>query len=155
MKKITKAKATPALSAPVPTKKKTKAVSSAKVLSPKVTRAAAAAVVPVPVPEVKKPASQPVPAPQPVELPKPTIIKIKAQIDVGFGNALTIRGSGAGLSWDKGLSMNCVNDDIWSITLVGVSGSVTFKFLVNDLTWSEGEDFVAQPGDEIILSPTF
>jgi hypothetical protein len=149
MKKTTKAKATPALSAPVPTKKKAKAVSSAKVLSPKVTKAAAAAVVPAPAPEVRKPVSQP------VEQPKPTIIKIKAQIDVGFGNALTIRGSSAGLSWDKGVSMNCVNDDIWSITLVGVSGPVTFKFLVNDLTWSEGEDFVAQPGDEIILTPTF
>lgn len=149
MKKQTKAKATPALSAPVPTKKKTKSVSSAKVLSPKVAEAAALAVAPAPAPEVKKTASQP------VEQPKPTIIKIKAQINVGFGNALTIRGSGAGLNWDKGHTMNCVNDDMWSVTLVGVNGPVTFKFLVNDLTWSDGEDFVARPGDEIMLEPKF
>lgn len=146
-KKTTKAKATPAVSARVPAKKKTKAVSSAKVLSPKVAEAAASAVAPAP--EVKKAASKP------VEQGKPAIIKIKAQIDIGFGNALTIRGSGAGLNWDKGVAMNCVNDDLWSLTLVGVSGPVTFKFLVNDLTWSAGEDYVAQPGDELMLVPAF
>ncbi len=146
-KKTTKAKTTPALSAPVPAKKKTKAVSSAKVLSPKVVEAAASAVAPAP--EVKKAASKP------AEQSKPAIIKIKAQIDIGFGNALTIRGSGADLSWDKGLSMNCVNDDLWSITLVGVTGPVTFKFLVNDLTWSAGEDYLAQPGDEVVFVPAF
>lgn len=155
MKKSTKAKVTPATSAPVPAKKKTTVASSAKVLSPKVAKAAASAVAPVtapvpaPAPEVKKTASLP------AEQPKPTIIKIKAQIDVGFGNALTIRGSGGGLSWDKGRTMNCVNDNLWSFALVGVNGPVMFKFLVNDLTWSAGEDFVAQPGDEIVLLPTF
>ena len=162
MKKSTKAKSTPAVSAPVPAKKKAKAVSSAKVLSPKVAEAAAAAAV-IPAPAATPaPAAAPAPAPevkmtasQPAEQPKPTIIKIKARIDVGFGNALTIRGSSGGLSWDKGRTMNCVNDDMWSVTLVGVSSPVAFKFLVNDLTWSAGEDFVAQPGDELILGPTF
>ena len=151
MKKPTKAKATPAVSARVPAKKKTKAASSAKVISPKVAKAAASAVAPAPAPEVKKSVAQPVAAVQ----SKPAIVKIKAQIDVSFGNALTIRGVGPGLSWDKGLSMNCVNDDLWSVTLVGVTSPVTFKFLVNDLTWSAGEDYVAQPGDELILVPTF
>ncbi|AWI10087.1 hypothetical protein [Ereboglobus luteus] len=151
MKKTTKAKATPAAPAPVPAKKKkTKAVSSAKVTSPKVAKAAAAAVAPAPAPQVKKAA-----APASVGQPRPAIIKIKAQIDIGFGNSLTIRGLGAGLSWDKGISMNCVNDDLWSITLVGVSGPVSFKFLVNDLSWSDGEDYIAQPGDELVLKPTF
>ena len=149
MKKPTKAKATPAVSASNPTKKKTKAAPSAKVISPKVAKAAASAVAPAPAPEVKKTDAQP------VAQPKPAIVKIKAQIDVSFGNALTIRGAGPGLSWDKGLPMNCVNDDLWSVTLVGVTSPVTFKFLVNDLTWSAGEDYVAQPGDELSLVPTF
>ena len=151
MKKTTKAKATPASSAPVPAKKKTKAVSSAKVVSPKVSAAAAAAVA-APAPAVKKQAAV---AEKPKQETKPAIIKIKAQIDIGFGNELHLRGTGAGLSWDRGLKMNCANDDIWSITLVGASAPISFKFLVNDLSWSAGEDYIAQPGDEIMLVPTF
>ena len=177
MKRTTKAKpeaaapaaaaATPA--ATTPKARKPRAASPATTISPKVAAAAAAAApatpAPAPAPAAPSPTLAPAPAapaPEakktsaaPAQPARPTIIKIKAQIDVGFGNALTIRGSGAGLSWDKGVQMNCVNDDLWSLTLVGVTGKVAFKFLVNDLTWSSGEDYVAQPGDEIILVPAF
>jgi hypothetical protein len=37
-----------------------------------------------------------------VAKPKAPAVTITAKIDVGFGNALFIRGSGAGLSWSKG-----------------------------------------------------
>ena len=129
-------------------RKSTKSKPSAEVISPAVAAAAAAAVAPAP--EVKKPA--PV-APKPA--PQQTVTKIKAQIDIGFGNELFIRGNAAGLSWDKGIQMNCVNDDVWTFTLVGATGPIAFKFLVNDLTWSAGEDYVVQPGDEFIVQPTF
>jgi len=130
------------------TRKRTKTKSSAEVISPRVAAAAAAAVAPAP--EVKKPA---VSESKPVA--RQSVTKIKAQIDIGFGNELFIRGNSAGLSWDKGIQMNCVNDDMWSFTLVGVTGPVAFKFLVNDLTWSAGEDYVVQPGDDFVIQPTF
>ena len=80
---------------------------------------------------------------------------ITAQIDIGFGNALHIRGEGPGLSWDKGLLMNCVSDDQWQVVLAESARPIIFKFLVNDLSWSTGEDYNASPGAKVTLVPAF
>ncbi len=139
MKKSTKATtttlATPALS---PAKKApAKATKAEKVPSKKATAA------PVTAPAVK---SQPTPA---------LVTKIAAKIDIGFGNTLYIRGEGPGLSWEKGIPLDCVADDLWSITLAETARPVVFKFLVNDLTWSVGDDYLAQPGSVTELIPAF
>jgi len=147
MKKVTKTKTIAAEKSPAAGKSKSAA--STPVISPRVAAAAAAAVAPAP--EVKAPV---IPAPKPAEQPA-SVIKIRAQIDIGFGNELYIRGNAAGLSWDKGIQMNCVNNDMWTFTLVGVNEPVAFKFLVNDLTWSTGEDYVVSPGIDFIIQPTF
>ncbi|HTZ21239.1 MAG TPA: hypothetical protein VMC06_10180 [Opitutaceae bacterium] len=91
-------------------------------------------------------------APKPDTVVATTII---AQIDIGFGNILYIRGNGAGLSWDQGLVMENATADQWKITLGKTTQPVTFKFLVNDLTWSAGEDYVVEPGSTVTLVPTF
>jgi len=80
---------------------------------------------------------------------------INAKIDIGFGNSLFIRGEGAGLSWDKGTPMDNVSADEWCIALSGATAPVVFKFLVNDLTWSAGEDYTVAAGDTVMLVPTF
>lgn len=80
---------------------------------------------------------------------------ITARIDIGFGNALYVRGDGPGLSWHKGIPLDCVSDDKWSITLKGGAKPFVFKFLVNDLSWSAGPDYVAEPGSDLIIVPTF
>lgn len=80
---------------------------------------------------------------------------ISAQIDIGFGNALYIRGEGPGLSWDRGVLMNCVSDNLWQIVLAESARPIGFKFLVNDLSWSAGEDYTAAPGASVSLTPTF
>ena len=85
----------------------------------------------------------------------PAATVITAKVDIGFGNTLYLRGEGADLSWDSGLPLNCVADDQWSITLTGASAPIVFKFLVNDLTWSVGEDFVVEPGSTVVLEPAF
>ncbi len=82
-------------------------------------------------------------------------ITITAQIDVGFGNQLFIRGEGAGLSWTTGLQMECAFDDQWTIKLTPAYGPVTFKLLMNDLSWSDGENFVAHPGAALVVTPLF
>lgn len=86
--------------------------------------------------------------------PKENEIKIVAQIDVGFGNELAIRGAGGGLSWDAGVSMTCIDSDRWTITLQSTT-PVSFKFLVNDMTWCFGEDYVAKPGERACITPVF
>ncbi len=86
---------------------------------------------------------------------KPVVTTITARIDVGFGNALYLRGEGPGLSWDKGVALTCVGDDAWTITLGESARKIAFKFLVNDLTWSIGPDFTVEPGATVTFSPGF
>ena len=88
---------------------------------------------------------------------KPVIANtvITAKVDVGFGNTLHIRGDGPVLSWDSGLPLDCYADSEWSITLSGASAPVVFKFLVNDQTWSTGENYVVEAGSSVVLEPSF
>jgi hypothetical protein len=146
MKKATKTAktTTPAQPAPSPAKK-----SVPKLSSVKVTEAAlrAKAVVAKPVVATPPPVKE--------DVPVASSTKITAQIDVGFGNTLYLRGDGPGLSWEKGLVLDCVADDKWSISFLDASEPVVFKFLINDQTWSLGDDFVAPPGADLTVSPTF
>src|SRR5262245_18623488 len=48
---------------------------------------------------------------------KPVLTTITARYDVGFGNSLFIRGEGPGLSWDQGITMECLGNDLWRIVL--------------------------------------
>ena len=115
----------------------TKSSKSAKSAAPPSGAASAAA------PPVKKPAA------------KTTSTKITAQFDVGFGNTLYVRGEGPGLSWDRGLAMDCVSDDEWTITLSDATVPVTFKVLLNDITWCVGNDYVVEAGGTTVVVPSF
>jgi len=86
---------------------------------------------------------------------KTTSTSIAARIDVGFGNTLYIRGEGPGLSWDKGLVMDCIADNKWTITLSDAVSPVVFKLLLNDITWCVGNDFQVDAGATIEVEPTF
>jgi len=86
---------------------------------------------------------------------EPPATFISATIDIGFGNHLYIRGEGPGLSWDHGVAMDCVGNDLWTLTIKNASAPVVFKVLVNDLTWSSGIDFVAEPGQNLTINPSF
>ena len=80
---------------------------------------------------------------------------ITANVDVGFGNQLSIRGEGPGLNWDAGVLLDCIADDRWSITISGAEKPIVYKFLINDVQWSFGSDFIAQPGDNVVDIPQF
>jgi hypothetical protein len=131
---------TPATPAPSPVKK---AKAPAKAVAPVVQSDTTRRQENSPAPAVKTQAAIPL---------STTII---AQIDVGFGNTLYIRGDGPGLSWEKGTKLACVADDKWSIVLAETSKPIVFKFLINDLTWCSGDDNVARPGATVNVSPVF
>ncbi|AKC83136.1 hypothetical protein IMCC26134_10735 [Verrucomicrobia bacterium IMCC26134] len=80
---------------------------------------------------------------------------IVASIDVGFGNKLTLRGAGPGLSWERGVDMDNTTSDLWAIILPETNHPVVFKFLLNDVTWSAGDDYTVLPGSSVVLSPSF
>ena len=86
---------------------------------------------------------------------EPSATFISVQVDIGFGNHLTIRGDGPGLSWDSGLVMDCVGPSLWTVSLKQAKKPVVFKVLVNDLSWSAGADYTLAPGKSITIYPTF
>jgi hypothetical protein len=88
-------------------------------------------------------------------VPTVVVTTISANIDVGFGNALYLRGEGPGLNWNQGVRMECVADDRWSLALGESTKPFVFKFLVNDEKWSTGLDFTVSPGTTVTLSPVF
>lgn len=81
-------------------------------------------------------------------------VTIEAKIDVGFGNALYLRGEGVGLSWSQGIPLTCVDGSTWKWT-GEAQDQLKFKLLLNDQIWSQGEDLVAKPGQKLEISPAF
>ncbi len=161
MKKSTKTTKSPAPATKAVTKKKSVApVAAAKTVAAKPAKKAPAKVAkPVAVTPAKpaaKSAAKATAKPD-VKPVAPAQIRttITATIDIGFGNALYLRGEGAGLSWDRGLLMNCVSDDCWSLELSESARPIIYKFLVNDLTWSAGEDYTVGAGRSVKVVPTF
>jgi len=81
-----------------------------------------------------------------------TVIDVK--LDVGFGNALFMRGHGAGLNWERGVPLACIDGKTWR-WCQRLKDPITFKVLVNDKVWSAGADFIVKPGQKIELAPAF
>ncbi len=80
---------------------------------------------------------------------------ISARADIGFGNHLYLRGSAPGLGWDRGIAMDCVAADLWTASLKNAKEPVSFKVLINDTTWCSGNDYVVEPGQSVIVAPSF
>lgn len=80
---------------------------------------------------------------------------IIARVDVGFGNQLYVRGTGADLSWEKGLQLDNVSSYEWAFATTKAQSDVTFKFLINDELWAEGGNIIVAEGATSISSPVF
>ena len=78
-----------------------------------------------------------------------------AKIDVGFGNELFIRGESGGLSWEKGLPMNCKANDEWHWESSSIKKPTSFKLLINDSEWSVGENETVTPSATCNTTPSF
>jgi hypothetical protein len=90
-------------------------------------------------------------------VPKPAseaLTTIDVKIDVGFGNAIFLRGQGSGLTWEHGVPLSCVDGGTWRWSQTAAS-PITFKVLLNDQVWSAGGDFVVTPGQKLEVSPSF
>jgi hypothetical protein len=81
---------------------------------------------------------------------------ISASIDIGFGNHLYLRGEGPGPDLGPrhrhGLHRRRPLD---RQRQERQAAPVIFKVLVNDISWSTGDDFVVAPGQSITVTPSF
>jgi hypothetical protein len=83
------------------------------------------------------------------------ITEVVARIDVGLGNALFIRGQGDGLTWQKGTPLICQDASTWVWSTQQAQGKLVFKFLLNDVTWAQGDDIVVEAGKRTEVAPRF
>lgn len=83
------------------------------------------------------------------------LTRIIAKLDAGWGNSVYIRGNGAGLSWHKGVLMQCVDSDEWLWENKVAKGAVEFKILINDEVWALGDDLSVKAGETITCHPSF
>ena len=75
-------------------------------------------------------------------------------MDVGYGNALFLRGQGSGLNWERGVPLTCEDGKTWKWSQ-RVAAPITFKVLLNDKVWCAGNDLVVAPGQKLEVSPSF
>ncbi len=83
------------------------------------------------------------------------LTRIVAKVDAGWGNQLYIRGCGGDLSWDRGVPMQCINDDEWLWEKKCTDPEVCFKILINDNVWCVGDDSIVPTGETIVFTPCF
>ena len=80
-----------------------------------------------------------------------TVIRVHYPVQ---GHALTVRGSGGGLSWTTGLPATASGDD-FSFTLTGVTDVVEWKPLLDDNTWALGPNYHIAAGQTLDVWPHF
>jgi hypothetical protein len=90
-----------------------------------------------------------------IESGKALTTTVEARIDVGFGNALFIRGQGDGLSWDTGTPLECRDGSTWVWSTNLAEGKIVFKLLLNDEVWAQGDDLAVGSGERIETAPVF
>jgi hypothetical protein len=102
----------------------------------------------------------PVKAPAPTKVATPAVeaksalTTIEVKLDVGFGNAVFLRGHGGPLTWERGVPLACVDAKTWRWS-GEARDPITFKLLINDQIWSAGNDLLIAPGQKIEVAPEF
>lgn len=96
-------------------------------------------------------------SPAPYTPPERTVTTIRVHYDTGYGNDMYLRGSSYPLWWDSGRKMYNVNSDTWvyEIERIPFGETIEFKPLINDTTWSSGENYVVTGGQTIDIYPNF
>jgi predicted alpha/beta superfamily hydrolase len=75
--------------------------------------------------------------------------------DTGFGNAITLRGEGDGLSWTAGVPCTWTDDNVWVCGPLPLTATAAVKPLVNDTDWALGYNWIVAPGETVSIYPAF
>ena len=80
---------------------------------------------------------------------------VAANVELGQGASLFIRGQGGNLRWDRGRPLTCIGPRRWVWSASGVKERVEFQLLLNDQVWARGENLVLGAGEKIEVAPDF
>ena len=86
---------------------------------------------------------------------KGTTTRVTIKYDVGYENTLSIRGCGAGLSWESGKTLENVSSNEWVWETSDSFTTCEFKMLINDQHFEEGENHTITSGASVQYSPQF
>jgi hypothetical protein len=81
--------------------------------------------------------------------------RVVVQYDVGFKNALYIRGNSCDLTWEKGKQMKNEGPNRWVWETDKSFTNCEFKVLINDKQYECGENQRAKCGSELEYTPKF
>jgi len=81
---------------------------------------------------------------------------IRVHYNVGMGNRITVRGENP-FRWDCGIDAQNAATDVWEFKLERVPAGQTFQFkpLINDTTYSTGDNYVGTGGQTLDIYPAF
>ncbi len=81
---------------------------------------------------------------------------VVASVFIGIGNKPFVRGSGAGLNWDKGIAMEFVEIGKWQwIPPAELKEPVELQLFRNDEDVDSSGKYTLEPGQQLDLSPVF
>jgi hypothetical protein len=82
---------------------------------------------------------------------------IRVHYDVGIGNRITVRGDADPFRWDCGIDAQNAAADVWEFQLEQIPAGATFHFkpLINDATYSVGDNYVGTGGQTLDIYPAF
>ena len=82
---------------------------------------------------------------------------IRVHYNVGPGNRSTVRGDTDPIQWDRGIDARNTAADVWQVQLERITTGQTFQFkpLINDTTYSTGDNYVGTGGQTLDICPAF
>ena len=89
--------------------------------------------------------------------PARTITTIRVHYNVGLGSRISVRGDTNPFSWAQGIDARNLAPDLWEFQLERIPSGQTFQFkpLINDTTWSVGNNYVGTGGQTVDVYPSF
>lgn len=82
-------------------------------------------------------------------------VRVRANILIGIGNKIHVRGHGAGLSMERGIPMEFVEIGLFEWVSEPVENEVEIRLYLNDEVEAEGSPLHVHPGETIEIAPDF
>ena len=79
-----------------------------------------------------------------------TAAEIHVHYDTGWGNRISIRGTGPGLSWFSGQDAAWSSGNVWVYETPETGDGFEFKPLINDTQWSTGANYEVPSNDAVV-----
>lgn len=89
--------------------------------------------------------------------PTPTLTTVRIHYNAGYGNTIWVRGDTYPFWWDKGRAARWTPGDVWvwETERLSPGQTVQVKPLVNDYTWSVGNNYIITGGTTVDIYPVF